>query len=334
MISIILPVHNEARMIRQVLQSLLAQQNVDLEVLVIDGQSTDDSPDIVREISAHDPRIRLLTNERRKTPFAFNIGLRESKGEYVCILGAHCEYAPDYIEVCLREMRHHQAVGCSGKVITRAADDSWQASLTAWVMAHPFGVSGASFRTQPEGFVDSIPYPIFRKQVLLELGGYNEQLSRNQDNDMNYRIRAAGHRLYCTWQTTAIYYARRNLRELWLYADSNGRWCGVNARLEPRSLGLRHYIPLLFILGLLGALVLTLIPSLTWLGLGGLAAIPLHFLLGLVFGGQIAIKEKRWLPLLLPPVFFLFHLAYGRGFLQELLAPRLLRNTATGQSVS
>jgi len=323
-ISIILPSRNEADIIRQVLESLLQQKNVDFEILVIDGQSTDNSAEIVREISLHEPRIRLLTNERQKTPSALNIGLRASRGEYVCILGSHSTYAPDYIDVCLCEMERYQAAGCSGRIITRPANESWQAQLVAWAMAHPFGSSRGSFRTQAEGFVDSVSYPVFRKQLLVDLDGYNEQLIRNQDLDMNFRIRREGHRLYCTWQTSAMYYARRNLRELLRYADSNGRWCGVSARMEPRSLGLRHYIPLLFVLSLLSGFALALIPPVSPLGMLALAALPLHLLLGLIFGVCIAFAEKRWLPLLLPPVFLIFHLAYGWGFVQELLMPKLL----------
>jgi len=102
MVSVILPVYNEAEIIERTIQSLVAQRldpGFELEILIIDGCSTDGSPQIVGQISRLDSRIRLLDNPWRKASFAFNIGLREARGHYVGIFGAHCVYAPDYIKV-------------------------------------------------------------------------------------------------------------------------------------------------------------------------------------------------------------------------------------------
>src|SRR5207245_11720416 len=98
------------------------------------------------------------------------------------------------------------------------------AQLHAVTLSSPISSSGRSLRTARQGFADTIPYPVFRRQPLVELGGYNERLARNQDNDMNQRLRAAGHRLYLTWRTSCRYRAQPGPRELMRYACRNGYW--------------------------------------------------------------------------------------------------------------
>jgi succinoglycan biosynthesis protein ExoA len=327
-ISIVLPVYNEAKIIEEVLQTLLQQETGDyeLEILVIDGLSTDNSLEVIKNVSLSDDRIRLLVNEKRKTPYALNIGLKEARGDYLCILGAHCKYATDYIYVCLSELIKHEAAGCSGKVITETNNLDIEAQLVSWVMAHPFGVSARSFRTQPEGYVDTIPYPVFRKSALLEVGGYDETLSRNQDNDMNYRLRKNGYKLYSTSKTYCKYYAREKIKLLLEYGYTNGLWCSVNFRKDPRSLNLRYYIPLIFLLsiflsigiGIIGNFFLGGInPILIWLI--SCAQIILHLLIGSTIGIQTAVSKKNIYALFLPALFLAFHISYGLGTMNGLL---------------
>jgi len=322
-ISVILPVFNEAQFIEKTLQTLLKQKQdiCDIEILVIDGMSTDGSYEIVRKIALQNSSVHSFQNTMRKTPFAFNIGLREAQGEYVAILGAHSEYNPDYLSVCLAELKTHGAVGCSGKLYSKPATQSLQAQISLWVLSHPFGVSGSSFRTQSEGYADTIPYPVFLKRVLLDLGGYDESFTRNQDNDMNYRIRQAGHKLYVTGKTSCVYYTRSSLRGLIDYAYGNGSWCAVSFRTEPKSLGLRHYIPALFLIAVICSTLSAIVGILLHLPVGILVLlltpIWLHLLIGTVASIQIAYQKKALPALLLAPLFFAFHLTYGYGFLRQ-----------------
>jgi succinoglycan biosynthesis protein ExoA len=301
---------------------------VDLEILVIDGCSTDDSQAIVKELAASDARVRLMINRKKQTPLAFNIGLREAKGEYVGIFGAHCEYEPDYAATCLRKLLEHGAAGCSGRVITRRANTSFEATISACVMSNSFAVSGSSFRTQPEGYADTIPYPVFRKEVIVKMGGYDERLIRNQDNDMNFRIRQTGSKLYCTHETSCTYYARPTLNGLMGYATQNGSWCAVSARLEPRSLSFRHYVPLIFVLALAGGLILAVtgaafsLSLILVLGLLVLAMIPLHLFIGLTTSLKVVRKDRSLLLVLgIPVIILVFHLCYGLAFLTGLFKP-------------
>src|SRR5438445_10162024 len=94
LVSVILPVYNEAAHIEQVVRSILNQSRstFDLEILAIDGNSTDGTSEILQNIAGSNPEVRVLANPRRMTPLAFNIGLEHARGEYICIFGAHTAY--------------------------------------------------------------------------------------------------------------------------------------------------------------------------------------------------------------------------------------------------
>ena len=322
-VSVIMAAFNERDSIEQCMQSVLGQatNGFELEVLVIDGSSTDGTAELASNIAAGDGRVRLLGNPDRKTPVAFNLGLRAARGEYVCILGAHSVYPPDYISVCLQELQRHGAIGCSGRVITVPADDTLQAKLTAWTLASRFASSPTSVRTRTGGFADTIPFPVFRKEPLLEIGGYDEALHRNQDNDMNQRLRARGYRLYLTSQTHSQYRAQPTLAALGKYAFRAGWWNGVSMRHKPASMSLRHLVPSLFVITLLGLISMGLLFQFIYWphAYGAIATVLLllaaHLILGIAAASATAVRNKALAPLLLPPVFLAFHVIYGFGTL-------------------
>ena len=321
LLSVILIVRNEADHIEASLSSVASQEtaNFDMEILVVDGASVDGTQQIARKFAAADSRITLVVNEREKTPAAMNLGLREAKGEYVCIMGAHAHYAKNYISVCLDELRRTGAAGCSGMVLTRPLNNTVEAKLIALALEDPFGSSTGSCRTQSEGFVDSISYPVFVKQALLDVGGYDEQLHRNQDNDMNQRLRARGHHLYLTSKTHCEYFVKGTFRSLAQYALNTGFWNFISFRRNRSSMSLRHFTPFLFVLALAGTMMCAVVapfaPAVYQRPLLAPAVLLLgsYLVAGSLASARIAIR-KRWLSaLLLPPVFFLFHFCYGIG---------------------
>jgi succinoglycan biosynthesis protein ExoA len=328
LVSVILAVRNEAKFIRAAVESLLKQESedFDLEILVVDGMSSDGTSAIVAELMQTDPRIRLVINERQKTPYAFNLGLKEARGEYVCIFGAHTSYRRDYISVCLDELKKHDAVGCSGRIDTRAADGSAGARLVSWSLSHWFGSSTRSVRTQPEGYRDTVPYPVIRKEALLAAGGYDEQLHRNQDNDMNQKLLAHGYRLYLTAKTECQYFVKPTVRSLLEYALHTGYWNVISFRQNRAAMKLRHFVPFIFLLALIVALAAFLAAPVVsvgfqeWLMAPILVVLLSHLLIGLAAGIQVAFREKSLVALLLPFVFLSFHLSYGLGTLWAILS--------------
>ena len=326
-VSVIMPVRNEERFIEAALRSLQEQSTPGflLEILVVDGMSEDKTCAKVVALAEKDPRIKVLRNPSRNTPAALNVGLRVAAGDYVCIMGAHAAYDRDYIAVCLQELVVRDAVGCSGKVVTAPADASLQARLVAWAARHPFASSSRSVRTQPEGYADTVPFPVMRKQALLDAGGYNEQLLRNQDNDMNQRLRALGFKLYVTGKTECRYYPRPNIKAFLKYAFLSGLWNALSLRENRASLGLRHLAPLAFVTVLLvlvamqlgGSALTGVQPRLPALALGIILA--LHLLIGALAGAETAWQERTPAAIWLAPLILAFHCAYGFGTLRGLL---------------
>jgi glycosyltransferase involved in cell wall biosynthesis len=324
-LSIICPTFNEEKYIAQTLDSFLRQKyhSFKLEILICDGRSTDDTRAIVEEYSNRYPFIRLIDNPERKTPFAFNAGIKHAKGDYVAILGAHAKYNEDYLQVCYDELIKSGAAGCSGRIITQSSSGRYEPKLSEWVTLSVYGVSANSSRTIREGFAHSVPYPVFKKQVLVDLGGYDNTLERNQDNDMNQRILDAGHKLYSTWKTLCYYRPPANLKALMKYAAKNGFWNAKSILIHAKSMRLHHFIPFFFTTGLLllalvGAIELIANhTSYGWRLLGMI--ISLHLLIGLAFTIRSLKYENDGRKVVLPFIFFGFHFSYGWGTIKGFL---------------
>jgi succinoglycan biosynthesis protein ExoA len=328
LVSVVLAVRNEERHIEAVLKSLLQQEtyNCELEILIVDGDSLDATREIVNRISGEDARVKLLINKRKKTPYAFNLGIQQSQGLYICILGAHTVYARDYIATCLDELRLHGAGGCSGREITRPSGYGLQAQLIAWTLAHPFGTSTGSMRTRKTGFADTIPYPIFLKSTLLEVGCYNTQLDRNQDNDLSQRLRARGYKLYITDKTCCEYFVSPTVVSLTKYAFKTGFWNIISFKTNPSSMSIRHFVPGLFVFVLLLSL-LTFGFSIHTPGYVGFWFRLPFLLLGATYStasiaaaSQVAFRERTVAALLMPIIFISLHVSYGVGTLFALIS--------------
>ncbi len=324
-LTIICPTFNEEKYIAKTINSFLKQKihSFELEILICDGMSTDKTREIVQALSAKNAAIRLVDNTKRRTPFAFNIGLKEAKGEYVAILGAHCEYDDNYLQTCFEKIEEKNVVACSGRVITKVIHNTLQARLCEWVSNSSFGVSGNSFRVIKEGYVHTVAYGIFNKKALLDLGGYNEKLIRNQDNDMNQRLLDAGYKLYSTWETKCYYHPPYSIKQLFKYAKTNGSWNAISFFINKKSMRLHHFIPFIFVTGIIfffmAGIAEYFINHTTYFLCALAAIIALHLLVGIIAslatkGGNPLIKA-----ILLPFIFLGFHFNYGWGTLKTFI---------------
>jgi glycosyltransferase involved in cell wall biosynthesis len=295
------------------------QKHFILELLVIDGGSTDGTKEKIIKLQKEHPSIRFINNEKKIAPAAFNKGIKSASGEYIAILGAHSQYDANYLDICLQELQRHNCIACSGKVEVAKNSTSWQSILIYCILTSNFGVSSSSYRTIKEGIGEQCPYPVFKRSVFDEVGFYNEILIRNQDNDMNYRIRQRGHHLYYTHKVSAYYYPKQTFEDLLEYAVRTGEWNAISLQISPASLATRHLVPLFFSFTLLSGLILigvllffsthlaNLIFSILFVIVGT------HLMIGTVISVAYTIKTKLPLALLLPFFFFSFHFCYGWG---------------------
>ena len=314
-----MPVRNEADFIRRSLGAVLEQDypRQSMEVIVIDGMSTDATREIVAEIAKTDSRVRLLDNPKQIAPTALNIGTHESTGEIVIRVDGHCEIAKDYVSRCVEHLENGEADGVGGPIET--IGEGFVAQAIAVALSSKFGVGGSAFRTinDQNVFVDTIAFPAYKRSVIETAGGYDEEMVRNQDDEYNFRLRKMGFKLLLASDVRSRYHSRATVQKMISQFAQYGFWKVRVLQKHPRQMSLRHFIPSVFVISLLVSLIATLF---TPLGLSFLGAVfGSHLLLNLLFSLSAASREGiRFLPLL-PFVFLAIHVSYGVGMLIGLL---------------
>src|SRR6266568_5459217 len=258
-VSFVMPVRNEEDYIRASLKSLVDQNYPasDCEIIVVDGRSSDRTREIVEEIRHQNSQVRCLDNPAGIVPTAMNIGIRAARGEVIIRADGHNVYPRDYAANCVKYLEETGADNVGGPWVTVAADESFSARLVAAVLSSPFGVGNSKFRTsREEGFVDTVPFGAFRREIFDRIGMYNEKLVRNQDNELNARIRKAGGRIYLTPALTTYYHPVKKFLSLLKYAFKTSQWHIFTLRENRESMGVRHLAPAVFLL-----LLLLLLPA-------------------------------------------------------------------------
>ncbi|MGD1046308.1 MAG: glycosyltransferase family 2 protein [Bacteroidota bacterium] len=313
-VSIIIPCRNEEKFIGKCLDSIIAQDypNDKLEVLVVDGKSGDRTRDIVEDYTKCFSFVKLVDNLKKVAPIAFNIGIKRAKGKIIVIMSAHAVYPPSYISTCLKYLDKTSADVVGGPVITMPGADSLFAKGIALATSHPFGVGNSMFRiSTKEGYVDTVPFGAYKREVFEKIGLFNEQLVRNQDNELNNRITNSGRKIYLTPKLTSYYYNQSTLSGLLKQALKTGMWNVVTIKINPAAFRWRHFIPFLFITALMVSVFLTLVhPSMQPIFF---VLVGLYVCAALLSSIQIGIREGMNFILILPVLFFLYHVCYGIG---------------------
>ena len=315
-VTLIVPMRNERRRLRGCLASILAQDYpLDrVEVLLLDGQSTDGTQEIAREIIEANPSvpITLIDNPRRVPAAALNIGIRRARGPYILRLDAHCEAAPDFVRKTL-EVLDRTGAACVGACLTSVGEGR-TARAIALAMGSPFGVGNAHFRfAQKEREVDAVAYGAYRREIFDEIGLYDEDLVYSEDNEVNDRLTRAGRKVLLSPEIRVRYYTRETLGALWRQYFRYGRGRTRYMVRAPGSIRLRHLVPFAFVMFLLIALLLGFLDARFWvlmlgvLGLWAAAAVGATLLLGR------AHPESRDALPLVPLAFACQHFGYGTG---------------------
>ncbi len=312
-VSVVMPVFNEEKYIGSCIESLLTQDypQEKMEWIFVDGGSADKTKEILLAYQQKFPDlIRVSENIHKTVPYAMNIGIAASRGKYIVRLDAHAEYAADYISKCVYFLDTTDADNVGGVAETKARGEMGQA--IALMLSSKFGVGNSQFRTNgASGYVDTVPFGAFRREVFSKYGGYDERLTRNQDNEMNFRIRKNGGKIYMSKDIHLSYYCRDTVKGIANMARLNGRWNVITMKLCPGSMGIRHFVPL--------ALVLSLLV----LGIGSVFFAPARWLLALELLLYLSLdtvfslkKAKRSIEFFrLMYLFPLFHISYGIGSL-------------------
>lgn len=327
-IAVIIPTLNEEKFIARCLDSVICQSYPfeDMDVMVIDGGSKDRTIEIVQEYQKKYSNIRALNNPGRIQSIAFNIGIQSSTAPYIVRLDAHALYKPYYIEGCIKGLEGDSKRGnVGGQWDIQPQNDSLWAITNAILNYSKFGIGGASYRVGAQaGDVDTVPFGSFPRTMIEKIGGMRDDLPRGEDNEFNSRIKRAGYSIYFDPAIECIYYARPTLKASCRQMYANGESIGHLFYVDRDSIGLRHMIPLIFVVGIIGGTILSLVFfSFVYLLLAGLC---LYFLCDFV-ASLLGAKEHGWkflLPLFV--MFFCVHFSYGWGTIVGFFTGRKLKN--------
>ena len=314
-VAVVIPTLNEEKFIARCLDSVIAQSYPfnDMDVMVVDGGSKDRTKEIVTAYNKKHPNIRLLTNPRRIQSIAFNIGVQNSSAPYIVRLDAHALYKPYYIEGCMKGLEGDPKRGnVGGQWDIQPQNDSLWATTNAILNYSKFGIGGASYRVGAQaGNVDTVPFGSFPRTMIEKIGGMRDDLPRGEDNEFNSRIKKAGYDIYFDPAIECVYYARPTLKASCKQMYANGESIGHLFYVDRESIGLRHLVPLLFVVGIICGVLL----SFVWLPFffALLAGLCLYFTCD-ILASVMAAKENGWkylLPLFI--MFFCVHISYGWG---------------------
>ncbi len=316
LVTVVVPMRNEEAGILDCLASILANELPDgeLELLVLDGDSTDRSALLVSELSQRDPRVRLIANPARLQADAFNLGLAQARGKYLVRMDAHTLYQPDYISESIRLLEETGAANVGG--VQRAVGQNPTAEAIAAAVSSRFAAGDAAYRnaTTPT-WTDTVYLGAWRTDTLREIGGMIPGWAVNEDYEMNVRLRAAGGRIYLSPTIRSTYFVRGSIAKLARQYFRYGFWKVRTLLKHPGSLRWRQMVAPAFALSLL------LTPLLIWwLGpLLGTAHIIAYAVANLA-ASVIVASKSGWRHLLrLPVIFLVVHTSWGFGFLAGLL---------------
>ncbi|MCQ2283435.1 MAG: glycosyltransferase family 2 protein [Bacteroidales bacterium] len=317
MLSVIVPCYNEKKYITHCVESILQQDypKDDLEVLFVDGMSNDGTRDSLQSYCAQYPFLKMLDNPEKIVRFAMNKGIRAAQGEVIIRLDMHSAYEVSYFSTLAKQLQSLGAdnVGCVCK--TDVLNKTSKALAIKAALSSPFGVGNSSFRTGTPTVVeaDTVPFGCFRRDVFERFGYYDTRLVRNQDIELNKRIKAGGGKIFLLPEALCTYYARETYCDLARNNYRNGLWNLLTVRMTRNfsSLSVRHFVPLLFLL----SLVLPCIAALLWKPFVVLAMASLVSYLAVLTFISITIAKKDK-SLSVPYLFWAFltlHFSYAAG---------------------
>ena len=340
-VSVVMPVRDEPGELPGALASVLAQDYEGvIQIVVADGSASPETVDSIRAWDAEGviaiaaaagpagpgtidaarsarPEVRIVHNPDGSTPAGLNRAIAAASHDILVRCDARSRLPPGYVRTAVDTLARTGAQVVGG--MQRPAGTTAFTRAVAMAMTTPLGAGGARYRIGgPEGPVDTVWLGVFRRGALAAAGGFDATLARNQDYELNWRIRQAGGTVWFTPALHAEYRPRAGFGALARQYRDWGRWKCVVLRRHPASVRPRQLAAPLLVLALAACAVagaataspLALVPPLAWL-------------LALAAGAAvIGLRRRDPAALLLAPVLGTMHLAWGAGFWGSLLGGR------------
>jgi GT2 family glycosyltransferase len=254
-VGIVIPARDSAATLAAAVASVRAQAP-GTPVVVAVGPSSDQTMEVARAIGSEDQWVVVVDNPGGSTPSGLNTGLACLAAAVVVRLDAHASLPVGYIGAALEVLAEHPEVGNVGGRQIPTADRGFAAAVAA-AMRSPAGAGGAAYRTGTEaGPTDTVYLGVFRREALEQVGGFDERMLRNQDYELNIRLRKAGWTVWFDPRLEVTYRPRDTVSGLARQYFDYGRYRRLTARLHPGTLRPRQLAaPVLVLLGVAALLV-------------------------------------------------------------------------------
>lgn len=316
MITVICPIYNEEKYIARCIESIMEQDypKDDMEVLFVDGMSTDKTRKVIAEYLPRCPYLRVLDNPQRIVPYAMNKGIEAAKGEVIIRIDAHTSYERNYFSTLVCRLYELGADDVGAVCKTDVFNKTPKTLAIKEVLSNRFGVGNSVFRTGVDKVmeVDTVPFGCWKREVFNKYGLYDTRLVRNQDIELSKRILRGGGKIFIVPDTFCTYYARETYRGLSRNNYQNGKWNILTVYYTKQfdSLSIRHFIPLLFVLSLVVPLITSIVwPFFIWITVISLL---LYLVVLVAVSFKLAVNKNLNVFYLIYS-FFVLHFSYGCG---------------------
>lgn len=333
LISVIIPCRNEEANISECINAIYASElNVgySIEVLLVDGVSDDGTVGLVQELQVKYPTLRLIENIKQVTPVAFNMGIRAAKGGFLQIIGARQVISNNYLQGCIDVLEKNEDIWCVGGGVENVYQTA-ESEIIGLAMSSAFGVGAGNFRVAKKSeYTDTVGTPMYKTEVFEQIGLFNEDLVRNQDDELNYRVTLNGGNIYLNADVSIKYYVRASIPKLFKQYMQYGYWKVYVNKLHGTVTSIRQLVPLFFVLGI----ILGLILSMFSLFIAGafICGLILYVCLAIYFGLKSSNGVLKGIRV--ARVFPVLHWSYGYGYLKGLVHFFILQKKPTSKSKS
>jgi succinoglycan biosynthesis protein ExoA len=311
-VSIVMPALNEEHYIEAAVASVLPREGtLEYELLVLDGGSSDRTCEIVKALSAREPRIKLLVNDRRIQSAAVNIASEacDPRAEILVRADCHAEYPGDFAARCAEALR--KTASASVVVPMHAVGRQPLQRAIAATQNSRLGNGGSAHRVAgASGYVEHGHHAAFDRAVFRSLGGYDETAPFNEDAEYDARVAASGRRIYLDGALTIRYFPRTSFRALARQYFNHG-WGRANTLIKhAQAPRLRQMLPVLMLL-------ITIVGAPLWPFFGAIAVSPLalYVLACLAWAVALSVSARDATLVLAAPAAIVMHLSWATGFL-------------------
>lgn len=283
------------------------------EIVLIDGESTDMTKHIMEEFAQKATSfysVQVLDNPQRVQAAGWNVAIANAKSDVIIRIDAHTHIPEEFTakNMAWQEKGEYVTGGVRPCLIDNPTP--WKETLLE-VENSMFGSSISKGRKNTKsGYVKSMFHAAYRREVFEKAGSFNPNLLRTEDNEMHYRIREVGYKLFCDPDIVSYQYARSDFQKMLKQKYSNGYWIGLTLGVCPGCISLFHLVPLFFVLGIGFTTVAVLFSF--W----HLSALMWTAYLIFVLTGTICTvvnkKANKW-TVLMPFLFLIMHISYGIG---------------------